>query len=316
MTAARAQTTDYDLSPQRLGRIRTLLLDWYDEHEQHFPWRGSRDPYLALVAAVCAQQTQMSRVLEIYARWTEAFPTIEAAAVASRAEVLRVWGRGGYPRRAVHMHEAARLCMEQHDGALPRDPAALLALPGIGPFTAAIVSSFGFGDDAAAVDTNIIRVIGRVVCGDLQPATETPRATIDDLAARLLRPGTAARWNPTLMDYGGRVCTPRPHCDECVVAHLCAARPRFAAGEVAEPVRAQGTFAGSDREWRGRLMQALRDHDGDSLGVSKLLGSVAHGQGERARARALLDELAAEGLAWVDGRRCGLGAEPVPKRPV
>ena len=315
MSKHRVTTAGTALSPQRLGRIRTLLLGWYDEHEQHFPWRGARDPYLALVAAVCAQQTQMSRVLEIYARWTEAFPTLAAAAAASRAEVLRVWGRAGYPRRAAHLHLTARICIERHEGALPRDPDALLALPGVGPFTAAIVSSFGFGDDAPAVDTNIIRVIGRLVCGDLQPATETPRATIDELAARLLRPGTAARWNPALMDYGGRVCTPRPHCDECVVAHLCAARPRFAAGEIAEPVRAQSAFAGSDREWRGRLMQALRDgnEDGDlegSLTVARLLGTVARTKDERARARALLDVLVAEGLAWVRGRRCGLGAEP------
>ena len=302
------------LSPQRLGRIRTLLLAWYDEHEQHFPWREAGDPYLALVAAVCAQQTQMPRVLEIYGRWTEAFPTLEAVAAVSRAEVLRVWGRAGYPRRGVHLHLTARICVEQHGGALPREQDALLALPGVGPFTAAIVSSFGFGDDAPAVDTNIIRVIGRVVCGDLQPATETPRATIDELAARLLRPGTAARWNPTLMDYGGRVCTPRPRCEECVVAQLCAARPRFAAGEVAEPVRAQGAFAGSDREWRGRLMQALRDHSGDGLSVAKLLGAVARTKAEQARARALLDVLVAEGLAWVEGRRCGLGLRPSPER--
>ena len=312
MPSPSASASATELSPQRLGRIRTLLLAWYDEHEQHFPWRGARDPYLALVAAVCAQQTQMSRVLGIYPRWTEAFPTVEAAAAASRAEVLRVWDRAGYPRRAVHLHETARICVERHGGALPRDPAALLALPGVGPFTAAIVSSFGFGDDAVAVDTNIIRVIGRLVCGDLQPATETPRATIDELAARLLRPGTAARWNPTLMDYGGRVCTPRPHCDECVVSHLCAARPRFAAGEVAQPVRAQDAFAGSDREWRGRLMQALRDHEQGgatrALTVTKLLGAVARTKDERARARALLDGMVAEGLAWVDGRRCGLGA--------
>ena len=302
------------LTPQRLGRIRTLLLDWYDEHEQHFPWRGAQDPYLALVAAVCAQQTQMSRVLEIYARWTEAFPTLAAVAEADRAEVLQVWARGGYPRRAVHLHETARICVEQHGGELPRDPDALLALPGIGPFTAAIVSSFGFGDDAAAVDTNIIRVIGRVVGGDLQPATDTPRAVIDELAERMLRPGTAARWNPTLMDYGGRVCTPRPQCDECVVAHLCAARPRFAAGEMAEPVRAQGTFEGSDRDWRGQLMQALRDgdsqaDDGDTgWTIDRLIARVARTTTERPRGRKLLDDLVREGLAWVDGDRCGLGA--------
>lgn len=310
-----------ELSPQRLGRIRSLLLSWYDEHEEHFPWRGSNDPYLALVAAVAAQQTQMPRVLEIYARWTEAFPTLEACATASRAEVLHVWGRAGYPRRAVHLHETSRICVEQYGGALPRDREALLALPGIGPFTMAIVASFGFGDDVAAVDTNIIRVIGRLVCGDLQPAIETPRATIDTLAEQLLRPGTAARWNPTLMDYGARVCTPRPHCDECVVARLCAARPRFAAGEIAEPVRAQGAFADSDREWRGRVMQALRDRQAagevngaadtvPGIGTTQLLASIANTREERARARRLLDMLVSEGLAWVDGKRCGLGTPP------
>jgi len=209
----------------------------------------------------------------------------------------------------VQLQATARVCVEQHRGALPRDPAALLALPGVGPFTAAIVSTFGFGDDVAAVDTNVIRVLGRLVCGDLQPATETPRATIDVLAERMLRPGTATRWNPALMDYGALVCTPRPHCGECVVEALCAARPRFAAGEVAEPVRAQGAFAGSDREWRGRLMQVLRDADEESS-VASLLAAVASTQPERTRARALLDALVRDGLAWVAGGRCGLGVRP------
>src|SRR5690606_25229785 len=141
-------------------------------------WRTARDPYAALVAAVAAQQTQMSRVLLVYERWMEAFPTIEALACADRAEVLRVWGRAGYPRRAVNLHEAAIRCVSEHGGALPRDREALLALPGVGPFTAAIVLTFGFGDDAAAIDTNIVRVIGRVVFGDLQPAKETSSAAI------------------------------------------------------------------------------------------------------------------------------------------
>lgn len=303
------------LSPQRLGRIRSRLLAWYDEHQQPFPWREAHDPYFALVAAVCAQQTQMSRVLEIYERWIAAFPTLEACAAASRAEVLRVWGRAGYPRRAANLHEAARACLERHDGALPRDRDALLALPGVGPFTAAIVVSFGFGEDAAAVDTNVVRVIGRLVAGDLQPASETPRAAVGALAERLLPPGQSARWNPALMDYGARVCTPRPRCDACVVATLCAARPRFAAGERAEPVRAQARFEGSDREWRGRLMQALRDHEGP-WSVARLLGTVAATAEERARAQALLGQLAAEGLAWVADGRCGLGARPVAEQPV
>ncbi|MEE8338385.1 MAG: A/G-specific adenine glycosylase, partial [Dehalococcoidia bacterium] len=178
-----APTID-DLTPQRLGRIRTLLLDWYDEHGDEFPWRTSRDPYAALVAAVCSQQTQISRVLVLYERWMAAFPTLVAAAAATRSRVLRVWERGGYPRRAVALHESARICVEQHGGALPRDEQALLALPGVGPFTAAIVRCYGFGEDAVAVDTNIVRLIGRVVMGDLQPARETPSAAIDGAARR------------------------------------------------------------------------------------------------------------------------------------
>ena len=300
------------LTPQRLGRIRTLLLHWYDEHEQPFPWRGARDPYLALVAAVCAQQTQIARVIQIYERWTAAFPTLETAASASRAEILRVWDRAGYPRRAVNLHQAARICVRDHRGQLPRDHTQLLALPGVGPFTAAIVASFGFGDDLAAVDTNIIRVIGRLICGHLQPTTDTPRATIDALATTLLRPGTAARWNPTLMDYGGRVCTPRPHCDQCVVAHLCAARPRFLAGETAQPVRAQGRFQNSDRDWRGRLMQTLRDHHATGappLRTTTLINSLTEDPATRRRLRPLLQSLVIDGLASAKDGHTTLGSE-------
>ncbi|GMU40422.1 MAG: adenine glycosylase [Chloroflexota bacterium] len=298
-----------EIAPARLRAVRTGLLRWYEAHEQPFPWRTGRDPYSAMVAAVAAQQTQMARVIEIHARWMAAFPTLEVLAAAGRDEVLRVWGRAGYPRRAVGLHETARLCMERHGGALPRDPAALLALPGVGPFTAAIIRCFGFGDDAAAVDTNIVRVIGRVAFGDLQPARETPPAAITAMAERLLPAGEAARWNPALMDFGARVCTPRPRCEACPIAAHCLAAPRFAAGEVAEPVRAQGAFAGSDREVRGALMQALRDAR-SPLTVETLLRRTARGREERARARRLLGALVAEGLAWEREGRCGLGTGP------
>ncbi len=256
----------------------------------------------------------MSRVLLLYDAWTAAFPTLEDAARASNAEVLRAWGRGGYPRRALSLRDAARVCVELHGGALPRDPEALLALPGVGPFTAAIVLSFGFGDDAAAVDTNIVRVIGRLVLGDLQPATESPRAVIDAWAERLLPRGRAADWNPALMDYGARVCTPRPRCDECVVATLCAAYPRFEAGERAEPVRAQSRFEGSDRWWRGRLLHALREHDGEGMEVEALFDAVGAEKDERQRLHSLLAALHAEGLAWVRDGRCGLGDAPRSER--
>lgn len=303
------------LPPARRRAVQRRLLDWYDAHAQPFPWRTARDPYAALVAAVCAQQTQMSRVLEVYGRWMEAFPTLASLARADRAAVLQTWGRAGYPRRAVGLHETARRCMEEHGGALPRDPEALLALLGVGPFTAAIVRTFGFGDDAPAVDTNIVRVVGRLVFGDLQPARETPRREIEAAAAALFPAGEGMRWNPALMDYGSRVCSPRPHCEACVVASMCAARPRFAAGEVATPVRAQAAFEGSERQARGRLMQVLRDTAGDTVTLAMLAKQAgATTVEERARVRILLGRLAEEGLAWTDGRHAGLGQRPAPKR--
>ncbi len=318
MTPKPSTPPDFPLAPRDVATMRRRLLAWYAAHEQPFAWRTGGDPYSALVAAVAAQQTQMARVVEVHERWMAAFPTIGDLARADRAEVLRVWGRAGYPRRAVGLHETARRCMEQHHGALPRDLAALLALPGVGPFTAAIVLTFGWGDDAPAIDTNIVRVIGRVVYGDLQPARETSTGRIEAAAAALFPAGQGARWNPALMDYGGHVCLPRPRCDECVITSICAARPRFAAGEVAEPVRAQGRFDGSDRQWRGALMQALRDAHADSGAAmterALLARLAAAGLDDPERARRLLAALVADGLAWREprrgGARVGLGSAP------
>lgn len=246
------------LSPQRLGAIRKRLLSWYDEHEQPFPWRNARDPYAALVAAVAAQQTQMSRVLQIYERWMAAFPTIQALAAASDADAIRVWDRAGYPRRAMYLHRTARLVCERYDGQLPTDRALLEQLPGVGPFTAAIVLNFGHGLDAAAVDTNIVRVLGRVLFGDLQPATETPAAHIRWASERLLPESQATRWNPALMDFGASICTPSPKCGLCPVSTLCVAATKFADGHRAEAVRAQAKFSGSQRELRGMILSVLR----------------------------------------------------------
>lgn len=305
-TVAAAPEATAALPPERVGRIRRALLGWYEEHASPFPWRESRNPYEALVAGVCSQQTQMSRVLPLWERWMAAFPTLDAAAAASSAEVLRVWAGAGYPKRALALRDAAQRCLEHHDGVLPRDHEALLALPGVGPFTAAIVLCFGWADPAVAIDTNVVRVIGRLVYGDLQPARETSSVAILEAARRLLPPAASVHWNPALMDYGGRVCTPRPRCAVCVVAKECAARPRFADGELATPVRRQARFDGSDRQWRGRILRTLRAQHG-AMRTSALVAAITSSEEERTLVRRLLADLAAEGLAWRYGPWCGLG---------
>jgi A/G-specific adenine glycosylase len=294
------------LHARRVARIQRALLGWYEEHASPFPWRESRNPYHALVAGVCSQQTQMSRVLPLWERWMAAFPTLEDAAAATRAEVLRVWDGAGYPKRALMLRDTARRCMEVHGGELPRDREALLALPGVGPFTSAIVQCFGWADPAVAIDTNVMRVIGRLVHGDLQPARETSSAAIIDAAQRLLPAAESAHWNPALMDYGARVCTPRPHCEVCVVARECAARPRFERGEVAAPMRRQARFDGSERQWRGRILRALRARQGP-MRTSMLVRDLASAAEEGVLVRRLLDDMVEERLAWRRGPWCGLG---------
>ncbi len=299
----------------RVRRIRRAVLDWYERHGTDVPWRPQPgrpgDPYAALVAAVCAQQTPMARVLPLYRRWMEALPTLADAASASRAEVLALWGDAGYPRRALAIREAARAARAR-GGELPREEAALRALPGVGPFTAAVVRCFGHGEEVAAVDVNVARVLGRAVLGELDPTPAGRRAAIEDVARRMLPPGDARRWNPALMDLGAFACRSRPRCDRCPLERLCAARPRFARGEKAPRPRRQPAYEGSDRQWRGRILRILREEaaEGGSVGVEELLARVAEGRGGQERARRLLGALEREGLAWRAGNRCGLGEPP------
>jgi A/G-specific adenine glycosylase len=296
-----------------LRELRRALLAWHGRHGLEAPWRVSRDPYQALVAAVMAQQTQMSRVLPKFAEFIEAFPSVEALATASPGEVLRIWAPLGYNLRAVRLHRAAQEIARQ--GGFPRTAAELERIDGIGPFTAAIVTSFAFGERVAAVDTNVSRVVGRVCAGG---DDNLPTREVRTLASDLVAPRAAGRWNQAMMDLGALVCTARtPRCDACPLARWCRARVRFSANgarRVAEAIaryRVEPPFKGSRRYYRGRIVQALRElPPGETLTthclIERLRGPASRPDGTKgigeASLRELLAALARDGLVRVDGR--------------
>lgn len=266
------------------------LLAWYAEHGRRLVIRATRDPYPIWVGEVMSQQTRMGRVDTALPSFLGRFPSVPALARAGTGDVVRAWGDLGYPRRAVALRDAARLMVERHAGRVPGSVAELVALPGIGPYTARAVAATAFGLPVTALDVNARRVIGRVLHGrPLPSAVGTP----DQARADALTPvGRAADWNHALMDLGASVCRPAPDCPACPVLRWCA----FAAGQEPDTPavprrRTGGPFRDTNRFVRGRVLAVLRDAsegtwaviDPDALAIAP--GRIARAVGELAAER-------------------------------
>ncbi|QIG44776.1 A/G-specific adenine glycosylase [Nocardioides anomalus] len=247
-----------------MSDLHAPLLRWYAEHQRDLPWRRpDASPWAVLVSELMLQQTPVARVLPVYEVWLERWPTPADLAAEPSGEAVRAWGRLGYPRRALRLHAAAVAIVERHGGEVPDDHAALLALPGVGDYTAAAVASFAFRQRHAVLDTNVRRVVARAVGGVEFPPTALTRAE-RDRAARLLPddPDTAATWAVAVMELGALVCTAAsPRCAECPIADRCAWRSAGYPAYDGPPRRGQA-WAGTDRQCRGRLMAVLREADG------------------------------------------------------
>ena len=215
-----------------------------------------------MVSEFMLQQTPVERVRGPWAAWLDRWPTPEALAAAPAGEAVRVWGRLGYPRRALRLHQAAVAITERFDGEVPRDLEALRSLPGVGSYTAAAIASFAYGRRAVVLDTNVRRVIARVALGAAHPTTTPSRlelAVAEQLAPR--EPARAARWAVASMELGAVVCVARtPRCAECPVHDLCAWRRAGAPAWSGPPRRGQA-YAGTDRQARGALLAVLRSAD-------------------------------------------------------
>lgn len=276
-------------------------LAWYERHARDLPWRhDDASPWAVLVSEVMLQQTPVARVLPVYQAWLRRWPTPAALAAASAGDAVRMWGKLGYPRRALRLRDCAVALVERHGGQVPADVDALLDLPGVGAYTARAVAAFAFGQRQPVVDTNVRRLVARAVLGQGEPGL--PALSRDLAAVEALlpdEPARAVRLSAALMELGALVCTARvPRCGDCPLATLCAWRlagcPPYDG-----PTRPAQRFAGTDRQVRGRLMDVLRASDGPVTQAQ--LDAVWSDAVQRARA---LDGLVADGLVdpLPDGR--------------
>ena len=284
------------------------LLAWFEPRRRAYPWRRRPTPYRVLVSEVMLQQTQAARVVPAFVRFVAAFPTLRALAAAPAAGVLRAWDGLGYNRRAVALSRAAREIRARHGGRVPRDPEALRALPGVGPYTADAVAAIAFGEPVVAADVNVLRVTARAMLG--ADPSAVPRADVVRAASEWLGQADPADWNQALMDLGREVCRSVPRCGVCPISGSCAfvgpaarggraitghaipvrATTARAAAPAARP-RSQGRFEGSMRQVRGAVVRTLRTRS--SIGILALSREI--GEPEE-RVRAAVGALQREGV--------------------
>jgi A/G-specific adenine glycosylase len=286
-----------------MSDLHEPVLQWYDAHARDLPWRAPEaTPWGILVSEFMLQQTPVVRVLPVWTTWLATWPTPADLAAQPAGEAVRAWGRLGYPRRALRLHAAAQAIVERHHGQVPASYDALKALPGVGDYTAAAVSSFAYRQRHVVLDTNVRRVLARSVSGVEFPPTAVTRAE-RELATGLLpdEQAVAANWAVAVMELGALVCTAtNPRCDACPIADRCA---WLAAGRPAHdgPARKVQTYDGTDRQCRGRLLAVVRA--ADTSVDSAQLDAVWPDPTQRDRA---LASLIADGLVVRSGDRYAL----------
>ncbi len=287
--------------------LADVLGTWFEAHRRDLPWRAQdRSPWGVLVSEVMLQQTQVSRVVPAWISWMRRWPEPAGLAAATPGEAVRQWAGLGYPRRALRLHACAVVLVDRHGGAVPDEESALRALPGVGEYTAAAVRAFAFDRRSVVLDTNVRRVLGRLVAGQARPArtvTNRERRTAESLVPAA--GPAAAAWSAAVMELGALVCTAAsPDCGACPVVDACA---WVRAGRPAptEGPRPGQRFVGTDRQARGRIMALLRQAPGP---VDRW--EIARAWSDEPQRQRALDTLLADGLVTRnDGHRYGLPGE-------
>lgn len=264
------------------------LLSWFTRAGRPLPWRApDTSAWEILLCEVMSQQTPVARVEPVWREWLERWPGPAELAAASSGDVIRMWGKLGYPRRALRLQECARVVVDKYNGTVPTDVDDLLSLPGVGDYTARAVACFAHGQAVPVVDTNVRRVVARAVNGVAEAGPPSTRRDLASVEALLPdRREEAVAFSVAIMELGALVCTARnPDCDVCPLASSCAwvagGRPAWDG-----PRRKTQTYAGTDRQVRGMLLDVLRD--GDGTATAARLDLVWPDEVQRGRALASL----------------------------
>ncbi len=269
--------------------------EWFLASGRDLPWRQSRDPWAILVAEVMLQQTQVSRVIEKWVEFLALFPTPQTCAAAPRSAIIEQWSGLGFNRRAVNLHAAATVVVDFHQGVVPSGLAELLALPGVGQYTARAVRVFAFELEDAVVDTNVARILARQL-GRKLSQTEAQGAADAALPAA----GQSWAWNQAMLDVGATLCVAKsPRCEQgCPIQQSCAwyqnglIEPDPALGSASVSSK-QSRFAGSDRQGRGKLVEALRQRPVQASELAAVMGWPD----DHERAKNVANQVVTDGLA-------------------
>ncbi|MCO5176488.1 MAG: A/G-specific adenine glycosylase [Thermomicrobiales bacterium] len=301
--------------------MRQRLLTWYRSAHRKLPWRDTHDPYRILVSEVMLQQTQVDRVVPKYHEFLALFPDIAALADAPPSEVIRAWAGLGYNRRALGLHRTARAVMDEYGGTLPACVDELKKLPGIGPYTAGAIACFAYRQDVGFIDTNIRRVLHRVIAGPDVPDPQMTARELEAIAQHVVPAGDGYEWNQALMELGATICRARAvRCDICPLAADCQARPTIAGILTEQPRRrtaSEPRFETTNRYVRGRILDILRNTDGRGASIAeieRLMPDGAH-RPHATRIASMLDAMVSEGLV-MSGSAVAEDAEPYDQERV
>ncbi len=257
--------------------FQKAILQWYFKTKRDLPWRTTTDPYSILVSEIMLQQTQVDRVIPKYLEFLKQFPNKETLAHSSPAEVLKYWKGLGFNKRALRLQEVCKTIVQKRNGVFPNTEKELLELKGIGSYTASAICSFSYNQDVVVLDTNIRRVFHRIFLGNKQEQNETLTKELKLLAEKILPHGQSRDWHNALMDLGATICTAQtPKCTQCPAQTFCSFTQIFekASNEEKDKLLSltriknkQGTFKDSNRYYRGRILDYLREHENVHLKI-------------------------------------------------